>query len=482
MLSAVACQKPGPDPDAERTAKIELKQLDPETNSQGDELYRFVRDCTVGFSTDYGDSGTFDMRAGDASSMEGSCQVKNAAKTVWCYTPGGFTGGKPFTVPAGVVKASASSSAEVDGMAFMSTAISLADDGLSSGFVRPLTSGVVIDILDSRPDRWVGTRFHTVTISGDAPLAGDINLMPGETNPTYTNASHEVVFDCSGATFIIGPESNPTSLGAVVLPGKFSGTITVAGNGVSVTFRFEGDNSLQFEAGYIRHIRLDVATASETTGKNFYPKRLGILGDSISTFSGKIPSSHRTYYPTTNAACSDVDKWEKTYWGRLINDYWHCELDINSSWSGSCVAPGDPTVERTPFVQRCSLFKDPDAIIVFGGTNDCQTERQIGLGSFDFTTSVDQLVKYRRFRESYIWVLKTLKANYPKAQLICIIGNHIEGDYGNSIVTIASELEIPFVDFRRDYEVTLYEQLHPNAAGHAHMAKKIFEETEYLFK
>jgi hypothetical protein len=71
---------------------------------------------------------------------------------------------------------------------------------------------------------------------------------------------------------------------------------------------------------------------------------------------------------------------------------------------------------------------------------------------------------------------------YPEAQLICIVGNHIEGEYGNSVKAIAEHMRIPYVDFRNDKQVTVYEQLHPNAAGHAHMAKRIYEETLYLFK
>ena len=221
---------------------------------------------------------------------------------------------------------------------------------------------------------------------------------------------------------------------------------------------------------------------AEVEGLKHMPTRLGILGDSISTFQGKIPSSHRTYYPSTNAAGADVTSWEKTYWGHLINDYWHCELDVNSSWSGSCVAAGDPTVVRTPFVERCSLFKNPDVIILFGGTNDCQSQRQIALGEFDYTSAPEALNKHARFRESYIWVIKTLQAKYPDAQLICIVGNHIEGEYGNAVKSIAEHFKLPVVDFRGDQKVTIYSVVHPNAAGHAYMAEKIYNETLSLFK
>ena len=264
----------------------------------------------------------------------------------------------------------------------------------------------------------------------------------------------------------------------MVLPSAFKGTVTVeCEGGVKATFTV--DQTLK--AGVVNHISLDMANA-EVEGLKHMPTRLGILGDSISTFKGIIPSDHRPYYPSTNAACSDVTSWEKTYWGHLVKDYWKCELDVNSSWSGSCVADGDPTVVRTPFVKRCSLFKNPDVIILFGGTNDCQPARQIALGEFDFNSAPEALNKHARFRESYIWVIKTLQKNYPDAQLICIVGNHIDGEYGNSVKTIAEHFNLPVVDFRGDQKVTVYSELHPNAAGHAYMAEKIYKETLSLFK
>ena len=218
-----------------------------------------------------------------------------------------------------------------------------------------------------------------------------------------------------------------------------------------------------------------------------FPKRLGIIGDSISTFEGIIPSDHRPCYkpeykPGKADVYADVNEWGKTYWGHLVNEYWHCEIDMNTSWSGSCVADGDPANNRTPFVKRTHLFNNPDVIILFGGTNDCQPKREIALGDFDFDTKPEDMNTYGRFRDSYIWLVKTLQKNYPDAQIIIIIGNHIEGEYGNSVEAIAKHFGLPYVDFRGDEEVTIYNELHPNAAGHAHMAERIYQETLSLFQ
>ena len=198
--------------------------------------------------------------------------------------------------------------------------------------------------------------------------------------------------------------------------------------------------------------------------------RVGVIGDSISTFSGAIPSAYKAYYPK-----GDVDVWTETYWALLINEYWKAELDLNCSYSGSRVAP--ISGYDTDFVARCETFIDPDIVLLHGGTNDYASE-YVELGEFDFTSSVDNLNTFARFRESYIAVIKKMQAKYPDALIICIIGDYAKGDYGESVKTIAEHFDLPYVDFRGDSKVTKCSGSHPNAAGMAHMAARIYEETK----
>ena len=198
--------------------------------------------------------------------------------------------------------------------------------------------------------------------------------------------------------------------------------------------------------------------------------RVGVIGDSISTFSGAIPSAYKAYYPK-----GDVDMWTETYWALLINEYWKAELDLNCSYSGSRVAP--ISGYDTDFVARCETFIDPDIVLLHGGTNDYASE-YVELGEFDFTSSVDNLNTFARFRESYIAVIKKMQAKYPDALILCIIGDYAKGDYGESVKTIAEHFDLPYVDFRGDSKVTKCSGSHPNAAGMAHMAARIYEETK----
>ena len=198
--------------------------------------------------------------------------------------------------------------------------------------------------------------------------------------------------------------------------------------------------------------------------------RVGVIGDSISTFSGVIPSAYKAYYPK-----GDVDLWTETYWARLINEYWNAELDLNCSYSGSRVAP--ISGYDSDFVARCETFINPDVVLLHGGTNDCASE-YVELGEYDFTSSVDNLNTFARFRESYIAVIKKMQTKYPDALIICIVGDYAKGDYGESVKTIAEHFDLPYVDFRGDSKVTKCSGSHPNAAGMAHMAARIYEETK----
>ena len=219
-----------------------------------------------------------------------------------------------------------------------------------------------------------------------------------------------------------------------------------------------------------------------------FPKRLAIIGDSISTFEGIIPASHRPYYTNPPAAGCDVTDWTQTYWGRLINDYWQSTLDVNTSWSGSSVASGKAGAERTPFVDesRLGLLTNPDCVILFGGTNDAIAENEIGLGEFCYDTALADINHNKRFRDAYIYVIKYIQNKFPSAKIICIIGTDVTGDYGSSVEAIAQHYNLPYVDFRGEKnvagKVTIFSGSHPDAAGHAYKAQKIYNETLHLFQ
>ena len=464
LIAASACDKQEV---TYRDIQVKLGSTLPITNSAGDVLFNYLDDLSVDvdFTTDTGDRGSATMSQESPNIVTGILKgVSSTAQTLWCFTPGLDGPSGPVSVPANLSKNDPETSASLTGMAFSSTPISLSKS-IISGLIKPLTSAVILDILDSKERTWPAITSVTMTAADGTVLA---------------TGSSSIAFNCSNIT--VGKADSPASLGAVVLPCSFTGTITVAGEGYSAVYTIGSELALQ--AGYVKHIEVNLARATvngeEPKG---FPLRLGIMGDSISTFQGMIPPNHRTYYTDPPGSGCDVTSWTQTYWGLLITQYWKCELDVNSSWSGSSVADGKEGDARTPFVDhsRLDLFKNPDTIILFGGTND-RPDKGIGLGEYSYDVPLSKMNTYKRFRDAYIYVIRYLQEKHPGVQFICIIGTHVEDEYASSIESIANHYNLPCIDFRDDGQVTFWKTSHPNAAGHAHKAKKIYEETLHLFK
>ena len=203
--------------------------------------------------------------------------------------------------------------------------------------------------------------------------------------------------------------------------------------------------------------------------------KVGILGDSISTYEGFIDNSYKSYYPRVEEGVkADVDDWTKTYWGILLNQYWYAELDVNASWSGTCITPRDGF--STDFMTRALTFKDPDIIIVNGGTNDYLKGKK-----------GDGVVTPEKFKAAYEDLLAALQKNYPKAQIIMVVCDFVKGDYGDISVETAKKFGVPCVDLRADTKsigkvFNDRTNPHPNAAGMKFIAEKIYEQTKSVFE
>lgn len=160
-------------------------------------------------------------------------------------------------------------------------------------------------------------------------------------------------------------------------------------------------------------------------GANIYEgKKLSILGDSISTFDGYIPSGNLTYYPTTSAGLTRV---EQTWWWK-VKEALGMELLVNNSWSGSEVAG---TASSSGSGTRCQSLHngttDPDVIIVYMGTNDFNHDDDIGptvdgkVVVYDGTTALpaDNSTNRAYFSNAYAIMLDKILARYKHAEVWC---------------------------------------------------------------
>ena len=174
-------------------------------------------------------------------------------------------------------------------------------------------------------------------------------------------------------------------------------------------------------------------------------KKVSIIGDSISTYDGYIPSGYKTAYPM-----GDVNSVEKTWWWKLLK-LSGMELLVNASWSGSVV--GGNTKSTNPGWEAWAACSDrrisdikkgsemPDFIFCFISTNDWSVGREIG--TFNSSEEVDTTsTEITIISKAYALMLYKLRVAYPNAKIYCITaieGRHANDDTTFPIVNSAGE-------------------------------------------
>ena len=168
-------------------------------------------------------------------------------------------------------------------------------------------------------------------------------------------------------------------------------------------------------------------------------KKLSILGDSISTFNGTMPSGYATYYPS-----GDVQSVDDTWWGKLINmsDMVICN---NASWSGSRVtgntgnssAAAGCSDKRIADLVNPTTGDAPDIIICYISTNDWANN--VAIGSFDWDDEVDTTsATISDIAPAYALMLYKIRNTYPNAVVYCVTsleGRGVNGDSTYPIIT-----------------------------------------------
>nr|CAJ19113.1 carboxyl esterase family II protein [unidentified microorganism] len=227
-------------------------------------------------------------------------------------------------------------------------------------------------------------------------------------------------------------------------------------------------------------ISIEYSTAKSAS---YSGKTLSILGDSISTYAGYIPSGQSAFYDGTNCGVSSVDQ---TWWKRIINSL-DMTLNLNNSWGGGRVSKTRSTyTEESSGIYRADkLGTDPDVIITYLGIND-------------FNGEVSKAV----FKSSYETMLDNMKTAYPNAEIFCATlppceRNGSTGDpeinddgvalteYNDIIREVILEKGVKLLDFANcgityntlsqymgDWESATGRALHPNSEGHRLIAQK----------
>lgn len=141
-------------------------------------------------------------------------------------------------------------------------------------------------------------------------------------------------------------------------------------------------------------------------------KTFSVLGNSISTYSGYIPSGYANYYTKSKLLA------EETWW-MLLSTKEEFELASNASWSGSTVINGGTKGPNSYFtaegrLKALSAKGVPDIILILGGTNDWGFS--IGyLGDYP----IGDIYDLKTFRGAYSYLVVRLKDLYPNTSIIC---------------------------------------------------------------
>ena len=209
-------------------------------------------------------------------------------------------------------------------------------------------------------------------------------------------------------------------------------------------------------------------------------KRVSVIGDSISTFKGWIPSGYSAHYPAADGTLTLVNE---TYWYRLIYDHMKsAELDMNIAFSGSTVTATTPENYASRYGTTASAWygKDyttrfiecggcgrPDIILIHGGTNDwshnvdplapgvaIRNDVANSYGGHAPSAEVMQSIfdkadaaKTREavnalpagtFCEAYVKLLCQIRERYPQCKVVCIIGDYLSQSIEESTLQIAA--------------------------------------------
>ena len=243
--------------------------------------------------------------------------------------------------------------------------------------------------------------------------------------------------------------------------------------------------------------------------------KFSVVGDSISTYAGVIPSGYATFYPM-----GDVTSARQMWWSILAKNSGMTRLEI-AAWSGStCHGNGTSTTDASAgcSTARINDLADgddtPDIVICYIGINDFgPANTPVGEWTPPDNVPVDS-DNVSTFSDAYCIMVDKIMKTYPTAKVFCCTlvnagynsKDQVEpgvyptknnagvtlDQYNDVIKNVAWGLGCDIIDLHA-CGITFYNQdiytgpnrgddpsvhglLHPNAAGQALLAQKMLTE------
>lgn len=232
------------------------------------------------------------------------------------------------------------------------------------------------------------------------------------------------------------------------------------------TVRCDMIQTLTDEQKAIGRGNIDAANISSLVSR-YAGRRVSIIGDSISSYTGYVPDGYpASGYPN---AARGVESVEDCWWMKVIRAS-GAALEVNASWNGSCASNARSGRGYPDFYDRRNALGNPELILVALGTNDSEYFEHVALGEYDFTSAYTSLSE-ATFRTAYIKGVKALQANYPSAEIVLVTLKMGDG-YAESIQTIGKKLGLRVID-AREYHCTPSTDVHPDVIGMRQIASAV---------
>lgn len=208
-------------------------------------------------------------------------------------------------------------------------------------------------------------------------------------------------------------------------------------------------------------------------------KSLFILGDSYSTFEGKIPDDCETWYlseyPDTRTGQTDVCEYKQTWIYQFLKESGY-NLVLNCSYSGTTICNTgydgkDYTsisfIGRVNKLVKASFFEknNIDKLIIFGGTNDSWANSPIGEIKYNGWSEKDLYCVLPAFG----YLLSILKENASKAEILCVINTELKDEISMGMKDICRHFDIPYIELENISKTFG----HPNILGMKQIKEQI---------
>lgn len=206
--------------------------------------------------------------------------------------------------------------------------------------------------------------------------------------------------------------------------------------------------------------------------------KLIILGDSYSTFEGFVPAHQAFYYPRPEMV-PDLLYVEQTWWHQLTRQR-NLRILVNDSYSGStvCNHTRDGQPPESAFIKRMYVTLSengvggelPDAIIIFGATNDSWLGRRIGDIKYENWTEDD----LRCVLPAYCCLLDYVTGHHPQAEIYCVINDVLKPEIAKGLAMAAAHYGVRAVMLAGIDK----SNGHPTALGMTQIAEQIGREMD----